>query len=178
MLPYFYNLNKKIISKELIDKIRQTVFDNVDKFTAFSHRPNEYDGNNYITGETLYSLIPEVLDLKKSFNLNTWAMLVMHKPNTEVIKHKDKKVGRDTVLMMPIHPITNYSSTNFWNQDKDNLITVCEFTDNNSVFFNTQEIHSLHNNNDEYRINLQMCFEEDIQTVVDMYEAGKLFKNN
>ena len=101
----------------------------------------------------------------------------MHKPNSEVIKHKDKKVGRDTVLMMPIHPITNYPSTNFWNQDKENLITICEFTDNNSVFFNTQEIHSLHNNNDEYRINLQMCFEEDIQTVVDMYEADKLFKN-
>lgn len=175
MLPYFYNLDKNIISKDLIDKIRETVFNNTDKFTAFSHKPNEYDGNNFITGELLYSLIPEVLELKKSFNLNTWAMLIMHKPNSEVIKHKDKKVGRDTVLMMPIHPTTNYPSTYFWKQDNDDPVAICEFN-NNSVIFNTQEMHSLYNNNDDYRINLQMCFEEDIQTVVDMYKNNKLFK--
>lgn len=176
MIPYFYNLNKKLFSDSLINEIERFVLNKLESFVEYQGDDGEIDGNNYYYSKDLKE-IHEIKSFIKNCSLECFPMIVLHKPNSKVIKHKDDPYKRNTVIITPIHPDTEYASTHFWNDFQDvNPAATCNFTKGISTLFNTQKIHSLTNNTNEYRFNLQICFDENFDTVLKLYQLGMLFK--
>lgn len=173
MIPYFYNIDKQLFSSALINELETFVMNKLDSFVEYQGDDGEIDGNNYHYSKELKD-IPEIKSLIKRCSLECFPMIVLHKPNSEVIKHVDDPYKRNTVIITPIHPAKDYPSTKFWKDDK--CVAICDFNKGSSIFFNTQQIHSLTNNTNEYRFNLQICFDEDFETVIKLYQLGMLFQ--
>ena len=173
MTPYFYNIEKQLFSSELINKLESFVLSKLDSFVTYRGDDGEIDGNNYYYSKELKE-IPEIKSFIKNCHLECFPMIVLHKPNSEVIKHVDDPYKRNTIIITPIHPAKEYTSTKFWQDNK--CVAVCEFNKGSSTFFNTQKTHSLTNNSSEYRFNLQLCFNEDFETVLKLYHNNMLFK--
>lgn len=175
MTPYFYKFDQQLFSDNLISKIDSFVLERLNEFIAYES-DHEKDGNNYYYSKELKE-IPEIKSFIKNCHLECFPMIVLHKPNTEVIKHKDDPNKRNTVIITPIHPALGYTSTYFWDNIKDTTpLLTCNFAKGVSTLFNTQKIHSLINNTNEYRFNLQICFNEDFDTVLNSYQNNILFK--
>ena len=173
MTPYFYNIEKQLFSSELLNELESFVLSKLDFFLSYQLGDGKTDGNNYYYAEDLKA-IPEIKSFIKNCHLECFPMIVVHKPNVEVTKHVDSPNKRNTVIITPIHPAVGYSSTKFWQDDK--CVAVCEFNIGSAIFFNTQKTHSLTNNSNEYRFNLQLCFDEDFETVLKLYHNNMLFK--
>jgi hypothetical protein len=173
MIPYFYNIEKQLFSSVLINALESFVLNKLNLFIEYQGDDGEIDGNNYYYAKDLKEM-PEIKSFIKKCSLECFPMIVLHKPNSEVIKHIDDPYKRNTVIITPIHPATKYPSTKFWQDDK--CVAICEFNKGSSTFFNTQQMHSLTNNSDEYRFNLQLCFNEDFETVLKLYQLDMLFK--
>jgi len=183
MEPYFYKLKQDIFSKDLKDYIVNFTFNNLDKFISYKGKKVNYeDGNNFYLGSALQDS-SEITEVIRSCNLDCFPVIMMHKPNTKVIKHVDDPNGRNCVLSTPLYPNESYSPTWFWKgegtfvewQFKDlELLATCEFDDMMPAFLNTQKIHSL-KTLDSYRINLQLCFKESFEVVVEKYKNNNLF---
>ena len=175
MIPYFYNLNTSLFSESLIEEVTHLVSNRLDSFVAMVGKDVEFDGNNYYHDNELKE-ISEIKSFIKKCTLECFPIIMLHKPNSLVIKHTDSlKNKRNTVIITPLSPKSNYSSTYFWNnkEDTEPLVT-CNFSKNESVLFNTQKIHSLINDSNEYRIGLQICFNEPFETILNLYQNGKL----
>lgn len=183
MEPYFYKLNRDIFSKEIKTKIVNFTFNNLDKFISYkSQQINYEDGNNFYSRSGIL-LSEEIQTLINSCSLQCFPVIMLHKPNTKVAKHIDDPNGRNCVLATPLYPETNYSPTWFWKKEgrfndwqikQLKLLATCHFDDMLPAFLNTQEIHSLENL-DTYRINLQLCFKEPFNIVVEKYKNNELF---
>lgn len=173
MIPYFYNLEKQIFSDSLIDELEVFVKQNLYSFIEYQGDDGEIDGNNYYYSKELKE-IPEIKSFIKTCSLECFPMIVLHKPNSRVIKHIDDPYKRNTLIITPIHPRTDYPPTYFWSDDR--LAATCEFSKGSPVLFNTQMTHSLNNDSDEYRFNLQICFDENIETVLKLYQLNMLFQ--
>ena len=177
MTPYFYNIEKQLFSSELLNELESFVLSKLDSFLEYRGGAGGIKqgnfGNDYYYSEDLKA-IPEIKSFIKNCHLECFPMIVLHKPNGKVIKHVDDPNKRNTVIITPIHPAVGYSSTKFWQDDK--CVAVCEFNIGSSTFFNTQKTHSLTNNSNEYRFNLQLCFDEDFETVLKLYHNNMLFK--
>ena len=173
MLPYFINLNNRLISNDETNEIRDFAFTHFDKFMNQS-----FDGNyNFSSMSILKNNIPAIDKLERRFKIRSRLALLCHLPRTEVIKHVDSSFSRNTVLMIPINPLDNYPPGYFWNTLEDtDPISICDFANNSAVLFNTQKIHSVINDSDEYRLNLQFSFYEDIETVYKLYSSNELLE--
>lgn len=179
MTPYFYKFDKPLFTDNLILKVKEFVENKLDKFIAYGqhgrHQGHD-DGNNYYYAKDLKE-IPEIKSFIKNCHLDCYPMIVLHKPKSEVIKHIDDANKRNTVIITPIHPDVGYASTYFWNSKTDtDSVAICDFTKGCPVLFNTQKIHSLINSTNEYRFNLQLCFNEDFEKVLKLYHNNMLFK--
>jgi len=177
MLPYFFNLNKRIIDDETCLELLDITYENIKAFQDYrDQRDDKIDGNSFYYSKNVTS-VPKIQDLKKSCKLNFYPVLLMHKPNIIVKKHKDDPNKRNCVLSTPLTPKENYAHTLFWSsRESKDPVAVCDFSNFNSVFLNTQELHSIKNYN-VYRVNLQFCFDEPFEVVTDLYQNGQLFDN-
>jgi hypothetical protein len=183
MEPYFYKLKQDIVSKDLKDYIIDFTFNNLDKFISYKGKKVNYeDGNNFYLGSALQDS-KEINKIIQSCSLDCFPVIMLHKPNTKVIKHIDDPNRRNCVLSIPLYPRLSYPPTWFWKEEgnfvewqfKDSeLLATCNFDDMFPAFLNTQEIHSL-KTLDSYRINLQFCFTEPFEIVVEKYKKNKLF---
>lgn len=173
MLPYFINLNNRLISDDETNEIRDFAFTHIDKFIN-----HNYDGNLMFSSiSMLKNNIPAVDKLERRFKIRAKLSLLCHLPRTEVIKHVDSSFSRNTVLMIPINPLDNYPPGYFWNTLEDtDPISICDFTNNSAILFNTRKIHSVINDSDEHRLNLQFSFYEDIESVYKLYSSNKLLE--
>jgi len=173
MLPYYVKMDKRLISDSLSDNLVKFALENVDKFTDHVTDQDSKDGNSYYTSNELHK-IPEIKQLLDSCSIKFYVILYMHKPNVKVVKHKDNPKYRKANLIHPLHPTTEYASTVFW-EDSINPVCECDSTDRLPVFLNLDKYHGLQNNNN-IRLNLQFSFQESFETVVELYQQGKLFK--
>lgn len=175
MIPYFYNLNKSLFSESLIEEVTHLVSNRLDSFVAMVGKDVSFDGNNYYYNNELKE-IPEINSFMKKCSLQCYPLIMLHKPNSSVIKHTDSlKNKRNTVIITPLSPNSTYSPTYFWTNKEDTVpLVICNFSKNESVLFNTQKIHSLINDSNEYRIGLQICFNEPFETILNLYQNGKL----
>jgi hypothetical protein len=178
MLPYYLDLNKRIISDELSNTLLEIANRHIDDFIEYKGQNNgELDGNSSLSSFRRPDLFNhfEILKIKKSCILKFYPVFIMHKPNTVVKRHKDDPNHRNSVIITPLFPKANYVPTRFWEEDKNEPVAICRFENFNSALLNTQMQHDLENI-DSYRINLQFCFDESFDVVADLYLTGKLFK--
>lgn len=176
MIPYFYNLNGQLFSESLVEEVTHIAMAKINSFVAYPASDISFDGNNYYHSNELKE-IPEINSFMKKCSLKCYPLIMLHKPNSLVIKHiDDLKNKRNTVIITPLSDNSRYLPTYFWNNKEDiDPVETCNFSKNVSVLFNTQKIHSLINDSSEYRINLQICFNEDFETVLKLYQNGGLF---
>lgn len=173
MEPYFYSIDKPLISKSCKENILRYADDEQKAFTAYQMKNGNYDGNNYLKFN--FDLDKELILLSENCTLECYGMLIMHKPFSEVVKHRDGPFGRNCVLSIPIYPTVDYSATLFYDND-NNFAAKCKFNNLLPTFLNTQQTHGLKNGKHR-RLNLQLCFEESFEVVVDLYKKEQLFKN-
>jgi hypothetical protein len=177
MSPYFLNLNERIVDDELSLILLDIANKNVESFRDYrGGMNNDYDGNSTFSLKNI-TPIPKIQELKNSCILNFYPILFMHRPNIIVKKHRDDPNKRNCVLVTPLAPKENYAPTNFFqNFNDEEPVATCDFSNFNSVFLNTQQIHYL-KNYDVYRFNVQFCFNESFEVVTDLYQKGQLFNN-
>jgi hypothetical protein len=183
MEPYFYKIEKDILTTELKDFIVEKSLDNKNRFIPYRSRAHKYvDGNNFYFG-SLITQHPEIIKVVASCSIKCYPVILLHKPNTRVIKHVDDPNKRNCVLSIPLYPKENYSPTWFWEKEgssidwKDKplkLLATCNFANMQPAFLNTQIVHSL-DTFDSYRLNFQLCFNDPFEKVVELYKQNKLF---
>ncbi len=168
MFPYFYKLNKRIISDALSEKLIDYFYANENNFSSIP------DGNWYLLSDEV-SKFTEVLELKNSCNIWCNVVLLKHLPNTQITRHVDGGWYRKSVLATPLLPYDNYPSTFFYDNEYDEAKATIDFSDRNSVLFNTNKYHDLKTNN-FVRLNFQMVFSEPFEVVHNLLLEDKLFK--
>ncbi len=183
MSPYFYKLTKSVISNTLKEKIIKISTEHLDEFTSYKgQRTGKPDGNHYFFGKLLNEE-PEIASLVSSSTLPCFPLIMLHYPNTKVLRHVDNPNKRNCVLLTPVFPTVNYTPTWFWNPkgpfegwEEEDLtpVATCEFENMNSVLLNTQLPHSLETT-DSFRMNFQLCFEASFENVYERLTQQTLF---
>ena len=168
MFPYFHKFNKRIISDELSQKLIEYFYDNENNFISLP------DGNWYLARQEIKEF-KEVSELIKSCNGACYGVVfIMQLPNTVVPRHVDGPSFRRSVLATPLLPYTNYPSTYFYENEYDDAVASIDFSDRNSVLFNTSKFHDL-KANDSIRVNFQMVFSDTFEDVYKRVIEDKLF---
>jgi len=175
---YFYKIDSLVFGDDLADKIANLTISNSKSFRAYhSHLEGKLDNNWFLT-RGIWLDIPEVRELINSCVLKCYPLVLRHFPNVQVPIHKDDPNGRNTVLIFPIRPKTDYVPTLFYeyvDSDISSPIATCDFSDGVPALVNTQCFHGL-TNNDNLRINFQLCFNEPFEQVRDLAINKQLFK--
>ena len=183
MRPYFYKLSHSLISDTLKEKIIKLSNEQLGDFISYTgQRTGKADGNHFYFGKLLNE-DPDIISLISSCTLTCFPIIMLHYPNTKVLRHIDNPNKRNCVLLTPVFPKEDYTPTWFWNptgefdtwEDQDlEPAATCNFENQNSVLLNTQQPHSL-TSNDSFRINFQLCFERSFDDVYEKLRQNTLF---
>ena len=174
MLPYFLKLDQPIISDQLSIKIADWCLNNQHQFVKHVTEQGFNDGNNYFSAPGLYTL-EEIKRLKELCSVAFTISLYLHEPNARVVKHYDNPKLRKSSLIQPLYPKQGYIPTDFWANMTDTIpAATFDFNDQLPAIVNIGLIHSL-TNADTPRINLQLSFQEDFETVVGLHQEHRLF---
>ena len=171
MEPYFYQLQQDFISISCKQKLLSFTVNNNEDFKAYQMKNGKYDGNNYLKIDPTFH--PDLNALRNSCKIDFYLMLIMHKPEQEVVKHRDGPFGRNCVLSIPLSPVQDYAYTLFYDENGE-YVTQCDFVNHLPAFLNTQQTHSLING-ENIRVNLQLCFEQSFEHVIELYKNNQLF---
>jgi hypothetical protein len=185
MYPYFLQFSEPLLTTKARQSLIALSEIHDNKFQAYRGlQSGELDNNCYIVLNKIAGmkdiLDKEIFDLLRSIVLSNYVIVMMHKPRVTVNIHRDDRNYRNTVLSVPLKPTVNYPPTYFYSTNSptaDNLpIATASFINGNPVLLNTQQWHGLTNTSDDYRYNLQVCFNESWETVYDLIQAGKFFR--
>lgn len=172
MSPYYYNLGRRIISDSLSAKLIRISQQHHDDFVGYVTRAGQVkDGNNFIAGARL-DQDADIRSLRKSIRLTCYPLLMMHAPGTKVLRHVDDANRRNSVIITPLLPVTDFAPTHFYQDDR--LVATCDFKGHNSCLINTQIYHDLENNS-EIRLNFQLSFDEPFERVLELLVEDRLF---
>lgn len=161
--------------KEIL--VKGALADDSNFFAYTGQRTGKPDGNHiYVRGflrETEF-----VQNIIRSCTIECYPLIMKHYPGTPVPIHVDNPNGRNCVIITPLIPTEGYVPTLFWKSyDATEPYDQADFLNGESILINTQALHSL-TNNDNLRMNFQICFEKPFNEVQDMLLEGKLFKND
>lgn len=174
--PYFYKLTSTLLDAETERLIVDKAMENPEEFFAYKGQATGKEDGNYIFVKGFLRELEGVQRLIKSCTLECYPLVMKHHPNTPVPIHIDNPNGRNCVIISPLIPTTGYAPTHFWNSfDAAEPVATVEFDDMIPALINTQRLHSL-TNNDNLRMNFQLCFTEPFTTVRELLQTGKLFK--
>jgi hypothetical protein len=176
MEEFFYKLNYKLLDDVTETALIQIAEEKKDEFIQYAgHNTGRPDGNYYFIRGPLRELAG-VQKWVRSCVIDCYPLIMRHYPNIEVPKHVDNPNGRNCIIISPITPIDDYVPTHFYSNidDREPAATI-DFKDRMPVLLNTQQVHGLQNNNN-LRINFQLCFTEKYEVVKDLLETGQLFK--
>jgi hypothetical protein len=173
MEPYYYFIEDNIISAEAKEYAKNWATDNKDMFNSYIMKGlNIPDNNNYLNWTDIHTS-EEIKSLHERCSFKILVYLIMHKPNHTVATHKDSSYLRTSIISIPLLPEKDYAETNFFNEDKE-MVATANLGNMQPAILNTQIFHNVVNN-DNYRFNLQLCFEETFETVVEKYKSKELF---
>ena len=193
MNPYFYHIEgwtdykdaEHVIYPGTAAEIVQWVRDNwIDNDPHYFLR----NGANYFfrateIADAMYQTVHGP-NFARKINLTIMTRLVMaYGPNFVAPKHRDPKPGRMTVLSVP-----DYAPIDFWdypddmpeseylNRDDAPAATLYPVGIGKAFLFDASKVHSVRNN-DKFRMQYQISFAEDLQTVVSKIKDGSFWKN-
>lgn len=174
--PYFYKLAFKLLDSNTERLIVEKAMENPEAFFAYKGQATGKEDGNYIFVKGFLRELDGVQRLIKSCTLDCYPLVMRHFPNTPVPIHVDNPNGRNCVIISPLIPTSGYVPTHFWNSfDATEPVATVNFDDMHPALINTQRLHSL-TNNDNLRMNFQLCFAESFTTVRELLDSGKLFK--
>lgn len=174
MLPYYFKLSHRLILEHEKTFVSDIALKRLDKF--FMHNTKKYgsSGNNILWKQDIED-INVINYVKNNTLLPHWALIIMHTPNAHVTRHRDIPNDRDTILTIPIYPSENYAPTLYFRDSAQiEPEAICNHSDKMPSFMNTNEPHEVRNG-DTYRLNIQLCFKQNIYEIVEIYNQGKLF---
>lgn len=175
MIPYFFDLGFSIFSHEEKEEILEVANVNRKKFISYISKQGVKDGNELWKGDDL-SRLPCIKKYLDSCNIEIFAMLVMHLPGVSIVKHIDEPNRRNCAISTPIRPFLNYPPTYYFSsRESTTPVAVATFPKMNSCLLNTQEFHSLKNTSTDFRLNVQLAFNDPFEVVVDLIKNKKLF---
>jgi hypothetical protein len=155
-----------LVSKALADD---------ENFFAYKGQKTGKPDGNFIYVRGFLRETDFVQRIVRSCTIECYPLIMKHYPGTPVPIHVDNPNGRNCIIITPLIPKTDYVPTLFWkNFDATEPYDIADFSDGNSILINTQSLHSL-NNNDNLRMNFQICFESDFKTVAEKLDNGTLF---
>lgn len=158
---------KVLVEKSLTDD---------DKFFAYTGQRTGKPDGNYIYIRGFLRETDFVQNIVRSCTIDCYPLVMKHYPGTPVPIHVDNPNGRNCVIITPLIPEQGYVPTLFWKSyDATEPCDSADFSDGGSILVNTQVLHSL-TNNDNLRMNFQICFEKSFNEVRDLLLEGKLFK--
>lgn len=174
--PYFYKLASTLLDVETERLIVNKAMENPEAFFAYKGQATGKEDGNYIFVKGFLRELEGVQRLIKSCTLECYPLVMKHHPNTPVPIHIDNPNGRNCVIISPLIPTTGYAPTHFWDSfDAAEPVATVKFDDMVPALINTQRLHSL-TNNDNLRMNFQLCFTESFAIVRELLQTGKLFK--
>lgn len=173
MLPYFYNLGKRIISDEATNEIVRLSLEHYEDFKEYWSYDILHDGNHYLT-KSFLSTNKYVQELIDSFTIKSWPILIMQKPYKRLVRHKDDLNNGTTTIITPLLPRDNFPPLSFYDED-DNHVVDCKFDNFNSCVVNSQEFHDLANY-DKVRLNIQLRFGIPFHQTMEMIKNNTFFK--
>lgn len=146
-----------------------------ESFFAYKGQKTGKPDGNYIYVRGFLREVDFVQRIVRSCTIDCYPLIMKHYPGTPVPIHVDNPNGRNCVIITPLIPKIDYVPTLFWkNFDSTEPCDIADFSDGKSILINTQSLHSL-NNNDNLRMNFQICFESDFRTVAEKLDNGTLF---
>jgi hypothetical protein len=184
MHPYFQNLDRQLFTEE--EKLSLVLFfsNNHGNFYQYKNNLGELDDNNvHYSISNLH--LPPVARVLIELNIRPTAVVgLMHKPNIKLIRHKDEKDMRRTVIICPLSPAPGlYTPTHFYKLKEGctrardtEWAAACTFDNGVPAIVNTRQFHDL-TNNDSYRYNLQFCFSQSFEEITGLYLEGRLFRD-
>jgi ubiquitin len=181
MLPPYKSLDFKLLSDEAIKKIADFVLAKPEVIQSHvSTVTGKYDGISYPKPQALTAILglirAEYKIIRESCTLPFEPSLIYCKPGTVVQRHADgKKSTRMCTIITPIHPLTEYAPTMFWQSWNARSPRAVLTIDKLPALVNIQELHSL-TNGSEPRFNFQLGFGEPYEVVLDLLQRGELFK--
>lgn len=117
--------------------------------------------------------IPELMEvtrvLKKEVKIGTINFLYFP-PGIKLGKHIDPP-ARESLLIIPITPLDDYSSPVFYDKDNNEY----SYYTLNPHIINTQITHSLHNTSDKGRINFQLGLKHSMDEIKEMLVKEEFF---
>ena len=175
-MPHAYHkLTTPLLTDEQKDiLVKRALADDSNFFAYTGQKTGKPDGNHiYVRGflrETDF-----VQNIIKSCTIECYPLIMKHYPGTPVPIHIDNPNGRNCVIITPLIPTVDYVPTLFWKTFEDSEpYEVATFSNGESILVNTQVLHSLTNNNN-LRMNFQICFEKSFQEVKQLLLENKLF---
>ena len=176
MDDFFYKLNYKLLDDETEKALIQIAQDKKEEFIEYAgHNTGKPDGNYYFIRGPLRELAG-IQKWIRSCVIDCYPLIMRHYPGIEVPRHIDNPNGRNCLLISPLLPENDYVPTNFYETlDSDLPIASADFRDRMPILINTQRVHGLVNNNN-LRMNFQICFTEKFSVVKELLVAGELFK--
>lgn len=176
MDDYFYKLDFKLLDEETETSLIQIAKDRAEEFFQYAgHNTKKPDGNYYFIRGPLRELMG-IQKWVRSCVIDCYPLIMRHFPNIEVPRHIDNPNGRNCIIISPLLPTDDYVPTHFYESiDSEVPAATIDFRDRMPVLLDTQKVHGL-KNNDNLRMNFQLCFTESYSTVKSLLEEGKLFK--
>ena len=176
MDPFFYKLPNRLLDDATENLIVEKAMENPDEFFAYKGQLTGKEDGNYIFVRGFLRELAGVQRLMRACTVECYPLVMRHFPNTPVPIHIDNPNGRNCVIISPLIPKVNYVPTYFWESlDSTVPVATADFSDRMPVLVNTQRLHSL-TNNENLRMNFQLCFTDRFSVIQDLLIEGKLFK--
>lgn len=176
MNPYYLKINKHLISEQLREYLYDFTINNLSDFTIDYFSTTEIPTGFMFYHNNHLNELDGITNLMDQISLPCFPILVAMHGGTKIKPHIDiKSKQRKCVLSMPIYPLSDYVPTLFWEDiNSSDPIDICNYDNSTGCFLNTQEVHSVTNNN-YFRVGLQLCFYETFDEVTELFKNGSLF---
>ena len=173
---YFYKLTNHLIDEETRSILVSHAMAKSDEFFAYKGQRTGNEDGNYIFVRGFLREVEGVQRLMKACTVECYPLIMKQHSNLQGPIHVDNPNGRNCVIITPLVPKKDFVSTNFYTSFEDTVpVASVDYSDELPALINTQRLHNL-NNNDNLRMNFQLCFTDKFSVIRDLLVEGKLFK--
>lgn len=171
MLPYFWRLDRPILSPQAAAETERIVLDSMDQFSPV---PRDLTKNIFYS-EPIIKNLPIIEKIKSALIYKEVGFVaIMNPPGCSTPRHIDHP-SRSTLIYVPITPSVGYSRTLYYDDEiSTEPTTVTTYEEMMPVLMNTQIYHGI-----EYtpvhRVSLQINLGLQIEAVVELWKTGLLF---
>lgn len=176
MDPFFYKLPFRLLDDKTENLIVEKAMENPSEFFAYKGQRTGKEDGNYIFVRGFLREVEGVQRLMKACTVECYPLIMKQHSNLKGPIHVDNPNGRNCVIITPLVPKKDFVSTNFYTSFEDTVpVASVDYSDELPTLINTQRLHNV-NNNDNLRMNFQLCFKNSFVEIRNLLLDGKLFK--